>query len=141
MGSEKNKKMFEWAEILWEFTKFYLNKMLKISALYLQKQKVLFLKKTCCRLVFKTLICIVTRASARYYTVFSMVLKVAFIQRGLMFFHMPEPNYFTELRFCCCFSILNGSNQVKNSKCSKKQFNLRKNKTMSLVRYCYRNIF
>ena len=76
--------------------------MLTISALYLKKQKSFVPKKICCMLVIETLKYIVIRASARDYTIFSMVLKVAFIQKGLMLFTFPqtvEPNYFTELKF------------------------------------------
>ena len=35
----------DWVEILWGFTKFFFKQMLKISIFYLEKQKVLFLKK------------------------------------------------------------------------------------------------
>ena len=35
----------EWVETLWGFTKFIFEQMLKISAFYLEKQKVLFFKK------------------------------------------------------------------------------------------------
>ena len=47
--------MSELAEILWASTKSQNNKMLKISAFYLDKQKNLFLKKICGMLVFETL--------------------------------------------------------------------------------------
>ena len=36
----------EWVEILWGFTKFYLEQMLKVSAFYLEKQKKIISKKS-----------------------------------------------------------------------------------------------
>ena len=38
----------EWVEILWDFTKFYFKQMLKISAVYLEKQKSFIPKKNVC---------------------------------------------------------------------------------------------
>ena len=37
--------MFKWAEILWDFTKFEIKKMLKFSAFYFDKQKSFLPKK------------------------------------------------------------------------------------------------
>ena len=38
-------KWAEWVEILWGFTKCFFKQKLKVSSFYLEKQKVLFLKK------------------------------------------------------------------------------------------------
>ena len=39
----------ELVEILWGFTKFFFQKMLKVSAFYLEKQKSFIPKKICCQ--------------------------------------------------------------------------------------------
>ena len=38
-------RLCDWVEILWGFMKFFFKQMLKVSALYLENKKVLFLKK------------------------------------------------------------------------------------------------